>query len=299
MIQGIEPVDTGTATTGTNVEIGYYDQEHSVLHNDKTIFEEIQDDYPDLTHTVIRNVLAAFLFTGDDVFKPISLLSGGEKGRVSLAKLMLSKANFLLLDEPTNHLDIMSKEILETALNNYTGTVLYVSHDRYFINKTATRIMDLTNHKLLSYDGDYQYYLEKKETMEQIHLSSPSGMANTTTANTNGSSESKLNWQEQKSWRHSGKNRNACMNRLKTALLFLKTKSAPSTKNWHVPNMPVMPKADRTYKRARNKRSCPHRRYGTVGAAFRRAGVISLRQPRLLLCLPLLLPRFLIIFSNS
>lgn len=199
MIQGMEPVDTGVAITGTNVEIGYYDQEHSVLHNDKTIFEEIQDDYPDLTHTAIRNVLAAFLFTGDDVFKPVSLLSGGEKGRVSLAKLMLSKANFLLLDEPTNHLDIVSKEILETALNNYTGTVLYVSHDRYFINKTATRIMDLTNHKLLSYDGDYQYYLEKKETMEQIHLSSPSGMAaNPTAANTTGSSEAKLDWQEQK-----------------------------------------------------------------------------------------------------
>ena len=198
MIQGMEPVDTGVAITGTNVEIGYYDQEHSVLHNDKTIFEEIQDDYPDLTHTAIRNVLAAFLFTSDDVFKPVSLLSGGEKGRVSLAKLMLSKANFLLLDEPTNHLDIVSKEILETALNNYTGTVLYVSHDRYFINKTATRIMDLTNHKLLSYDGDYQYYLEKKETMEQIHLSSPSGMASPTAANANSSSEAKLDWQEQK-----------------------------------------------------------------------------------------------------
>lgn len=199
MIQGMEPVDTGVAITGTNVEIGYYDQEHSVLHNDKTIFEEIQDDYPDLTHTAIRNVLAAFLFTNDDVFKPVSLLSGGEKGRVSLAKLMLSKANFLLLDEPTNHLDIVSKEILETALNNYTGTVLYVSHDRYFINKTATRIMDLTNHKLLSYDGDYQYYLEKKETMEQIHLRSTSDMANpTAAANTNGSSEAKLDWQEQK-----------------------------------------------------------------------------------------------------
>ncbi len=198
MIQGMEPVDTGVAITGTNVEIGYYDQEHSVLHNDKTIFEEIQDDYPDLTHTAIRNVLAAFLFTGDDVFKPVSLLSGGEKGRVSLAKLMLSKANFLLLDEPTNHLDIVSKEILETALNNYTGTVLYVSHDRYFINKTATRVMDLTNHKLLSYDGDYQYYLEKKETMEQIHLSSPSGMASPTAANANSSSEAKLDWQEQK-----------------------------------------------------------------------------------------------------
>lgn len=195
MIQGMEPVDAGTATTGTNVETGYYDQEHNVLHDDKTIFEEIQDDYPTLTHTAIRNVLAAFLFTGEDVFKPISLLSGGEKGRVSLAKLMLSKANFLLLDEPTNHLDIMSKEILETALNNYTGTILYVSHDRYFINKTATRIMDLTGHKLLSYNGDYQYYLEKRETMEKVHLSPLSNAPKT--ANTN-NLEAKLDWQAQK-----------------------------------------------------------------------------------------------------
>lgn len=170
MIQGMEPVDAGTAATGTNVEIGYYDQEHQVLHEEKTIFEEIQDDYPDLDHTAIRNVLAAFLFTGDDVFKNIRLLSGGERGRVSLAKLMLSQANFLLLDEPTNHLDITSKEILETALNNYTGTVLYVSHDRYFIDRTATKILDLTGHKLLSYDGNYSYYLEKKETVEQIYL---------------------------------------------------------------------------------------------------------------------------------
>lgn len=194
MIQGMVPVDEGTATTGTNVEIGYYDQEHSVLHDDKTIFEEIQDDYPYLSHTEIRNMLAAFLFTGDDVFKPISLLSGGEKGRVSLAKLMLSQANFLLLDEPTNHLDITSKEILETALNNYTGTVLYVSHDRYFIDKTATRILDLTGEKLLSYTGNYQYYLEKKDTMEQIHLVSPDNKPTATKT----ASETKLDWQEQK-----------------------------------------------------------------------------------------------------
>ena len=170
MICEMESLDEGEILLGTNVEVGYYDQEHQVLHENKTIFEEIQDDYPTLNHTQIRNVLAAFLFTGDDVFKPVHLLSGGEKGRVSLAKLMLSKANFLLLDEPTNHLDITSKEILETAINNYSGTVLYVSHDRYFINKTATRILDLTGHTLLSYAGDYSYYLEKKETMEQIHL---------------------------------------------------------------------------------------------------------------------------------
>lgn len=195
MIQGLVPVDCGTATTGANVEIGYYDQEHQVLNDDKTIFEEIQDDYPDLTHTAIRNVLAAFLFTGDDVFKPIHLLSGGEKGRISLAKLMLSKANFLLLDEPTNHLDITSKEILETALNNYEGTVLYVSHDRYFINRTATRILDLTGQKLLSYPGNYSYYLEKKETMENRYLSPSEETANSISAN---HSESKLDWQEQK-----------------------------------------------------------------------------------------------------
>lgn len=199
MIQGMEPVDAGIAITGSNVEIGYYDQEHQVLHDDKTIFEEIQDGYPDLTHTAIRNVLAAFLFTGDDVFKPIRMLSGGERGRVSLARLMLSNANFLLLDEPTNHLDITSKEILETALNNYTGTVLYVSHDRYFINKTATKILDLTGHRLLSYDGDYSYYLEKKETVEQIYLSetdvsSPAGTSPVQETET----DAKLDWKEQK-----------------------------------------------------------------------------------------------------
>ena len=136
---------------------------------EKTVFDEISDDYPKLTNTEIRNLLAAFLFTGDDVFKPISALSGGERGRVSLAKLMLSEANFLILDEPTNHLDIISKEILEDALNNYEGTVLYVSHDRYFINRTATRILELTNHKLVNYIGNYDYYLEKKEELTSVY----------------------------------------------------------------------------------------------------------------------------------
>ena len=196
MICGMESIDSGSAVIGANVEIGYYDQEHNVLHDDKTIFEEIQDDFPELNHTTIRNVLAAFLFTGDDVFKPVHLLSGGEKGRVSLAKLMLSKANFLLLDEPTNHLDITSKEILETAINNYTGTVLYVSHDRYFIEKTATRILDLTGRQLLSYDGNYSYYLDKKETMEQIHH------VQSETASVpekdKPATDNKLSWQEQK-----------------------------------------------------------------------------------------------------
>lgn len=195
MINGMVPVDEGEAVTGSNVEIGYYDQEHSVLHPEKTIFQEIQDDYPDLNHTQIRNVLAAFLFTGDDVLKPIHQLSGGEKGRVSLAKLMLSKANFLLLDEPTNHLDITSKEILETAINNYTGTVLYVSHDRYFINKTATRILDLTHEQILSYDGDYNYYLEKKDTVESIHIQEDTA---TPVSSAKAETSSKTDWKAQK-----------------------------------------------------------------------------------------------------
>lgn len=193
MIAGLIESDTGTCRLGTNVSIGYYDQEHQVLSMEKTIFDEIHDDYPHLNHTEIRNVLAAFLFTGDDVFKTIRQLSGGEKGRVSLAKLMLSEANFLLLDEPTNHLDIESKEILEEAINNYTGTVLYVSHDRYFINKTATRILDLTNQALLSYDGNYTYYLDKKDTVESRYLK--------ITRENNKSDyikESKNDWQQQK-----------------------------------------------------------------------------------------------------
>nr|WP_304578845.1 ABC-F type ribosomal protection protein [uncultured Acetatifactor sp.] len=157
--------DSGSFRLGMNVEIGYYDQEHHVLHGEKTLFEEISDDYPYLNNTEIRNILAAFLFTGDDVFKHIGDLSGGERGRVSLAKLMLGNANFLILDEPTNHLDIASKEILEDALNNYDGTVLYVSHDRYFINRTAHRILDLTAQRFVNYIGNYDYYLEKHDTV--------------------------------------------------------------------------------------------------------------------------------------
>ncbi|MGN0353661.1 MAG: ATP-binding cassette domain-containing protein [Muricoprocola sp.] len=161
--------DAGVFELGSKVQIGYYDQEHQVLHMDKTLFDEISDEYPTLTNTEIRNVLAAFLFTGDDVFKQIKDLSGGERGRVSLAKLMLSEANFLILDEPTNHLDITSKEILENALNQYTGTVLYVSHDRYFINQTATRILELTGNTLVNYIGNYDYYLEKRESLTAIY----------------------------------------------------------------------------------------------------------------------------------
>ena len=195
ILNGIVDADAGRFALGSKVQIGYYDQEHHVLHMEKTIFQEISDTYPTLTETEIRNMLAAFLFTGDDVFKLISSLSGGERGRVSLAKLMLSEANFLILDEPTNHLDIASKEILEEALNSYTGTVLYVSHDRYFINQTATRIMDLTNQAIVNYIGDYDYYLEKKEEMTRIYAPAQETAAQEVKENV---SETKLTWQQQK-----------------------------------------------------------------------------------------------------
>ncbi|WP_310605417.1 ribosomal protection-like ABC-F family protein [Anaerosporobacter sp.] len=209
--------DSGEMRLGSKVKIGYYDQEHQVLSPEKTIFDELQDTYPNLTNTAVRNILAAFLFTNDDVFKRIKELSGGERGRVSLAKLMLSEANFLVLDEPTNHLDIASKEILEDAINSYSGTVLYVSHDRYFINKTATRILDLTNNQLLNYIGNYDYYLEKKPEVERMHLgvnsvhnttskdSNSTATTNTTnvdsstqTDSTTDSSDLKLDWKQQK-----------------------------------------------------------------------------------------------------
>ena len=188
--------DSGVFKLGTKVKIGYYDQEHHVLHMDKTIFDEISDDYPSLTNTQIRNTLAAFLFTGDDVYKLIQDLSGGERGRVSLAKLMLSEANFLILDEPTNHLDIASKEILEKALNEYTGTVLYVSHDRYFINQTATRILDLVNKSLVNYIGNYDYYLEKKDALTAAYTNTSSSTI--VQPATSSLSETKLEWKAQK-----------------------------------------------------------------------------------------------------
>lgn len=191
IINELIPADSGTIRLGANVEIGYYDQEHHVLHMEKTLFEEISDEYPYLTNTEIRNTLAAFLFTGDDVFKKISSLSGGERGRVSLAKLMLSEANFLILDEPTNHLDITSKEILETALNAYEGTVLYVSHDRYFINKTASRILELTQQQFVNYIGNYDYYLEKKDFLTPVSDIAPVTAANEPSAQ-------KLDWKQQK-----------------------------------------------------------------------------------------------------
>ncbi len=194
------PADSGTFTLGSNVEIGYYDQEHHVLHMEKTAFEEIQDTYPHMTNTEVRNVLAAFLFTGDDVFKQIKSLSGGERGRISLAKLMLSDANFLILDEPTNHLDIDSKAILENAINQFEGTVLYVSHDRYFINTTAHRILDLTNHTILNYIGNYDYYLEKKDAIEQTNLTSETVQTDSKKAPPESISKetNKLSWQQQK-----------------------------------------------------------------------------------------------------
>lgn len=193
IINGMENADSGSFRLGTNVEIGYYDQEHHVLHSEKTLFEEISDEYPYMSNTEIRNVLASFLFTGEDVFKRISDLSGGERGRVSLAKLMLSNANLLILDEPTNHLDIMSKEILEDALNHYEGTVIYVSHDRYFINKTASRILELTAHTFVNYIGNYDYYLEKKELLTaSIASTAPPSVSKSE------NSESKADWKQKK-----------------------------------------------------------------------------------------------------
>ncbi len=193
ILNGLLDADSGSFRLGARVKIGYYDQEHHVLHMEKTLFEEISDAYPGLDNTKIRSTLAAFLFTGDDVFKRISDLSGGERGRVSLAKLMLSEANFLILDEPTNHLDIVSKEILEQALNRYTGTVFYVSHDRYFINTTATRILELTGQTLVNYIGNYDYYLEKREAL------TPKGASAAHKApEPEAASEAKLDWKQQK-----------------------------------------------------------------------------------------------------
>lgn len=208
ILNGILEADSGSITLGSKVKIGYYDQEHHVLNMEKTLFDELHDAYPDMDNTQIRNTLAAFLFTNDDVFKRVKDLSGGERGRLSLAKLMLSESNLLILDEPTNHLDIASKEILENAINNYTGTVLYVSHDRYFINKTATRILDLTNQTLINYIGNYDYYLEKKEVQENAvfgqnqRSAAKSPAPNTSSAPVNtladNHSDSKMDWKQQK-----------------------------------------------------------------------------------------------------
>lgn len=219
IINELVPMDSGTIRLGANVEIGYYDQEHHVLHMDKTLFEEISDDYPYLTNTEIRNTLAAFLFTGEDVFKKISALSGGERGRVSLAKLMLSEANFLILDEPTNHLDITSKEILETALNAYEGTILYVSHDRYFINKTASRILELTHQEFVNYIGNYDYYLEKKEILTPVSETARD-------SNTEEPSAQKLDWKQQKENQALIRKRENDLKKCEDKIEALETKSA-------------------------------------------------------------------------
>lgn len=195
LINGIIEPDSGSIYLGAKVNIGYYDQEHHVLDPDKTIFDEIRDAYPDLNNTQIRNTLAAFLFTNEDVFKYIHDLSGGEKGRVSLAKLMLSNANFLILDEPTNHLDIVSKEILENALNNYTGTVLFVSHDRYFINAAATRIIELSNKTVVNYIGNYDYYLEKRDILSAKPINT---VSSADIEHAKKAADSKASWQEEK-----------------------------------------------------------------------------------------------------
>ena len=196
ILNGLLAPDGGSFTLGSKVHIGYYDQEHHVLHMEKTLFEEISDTYPNMSNTEIRNVLAAFLFTGDDVYKRIQDLSGGERGRVSLAKLMLSEANFIILDEPTNHLDITSKEILEEALKSYTGTVFFVSHDRYFINQTATRILELTGETVVNYIGNYDYYLEKHDQMVALYVKKPEDEAQTEASVKE--TAQKVDWQTQK-----------------------------------------------------------------------------------------------------
>lgn len=222
ILNEVQTADNGTFTLGTNVHIGYYDQEHHVLHMEKTIFDEISDDYPDLTNTQIRNTLAAFLFTGDDVYKQIKDLSGGERGRVSLAKLMLSEANFLILDEPTNHLDITSKEILEKALNDYSGTILYVSHDRYFINQTATRILDLVNHTFVNYIGNYDYYLEKKEELTAAYTSVNAD----TTFTVAPESETKLDWKAQKEQQAKERKRQNDLRKIEEKISVLETRDS-------------------------------------------------------------------------
>ena len=235
IINGLIEADAGKFSLGSKVQIGYYDQEHHVLHMDKTIFQEISDTYPTLTETEIRNMLAAFLFTGDDVFKEISALSGGERGRVSLAKLMLSEANFLILDEPTNHLDIASKEILEEALVSYTGTVLYVSHDRYFINQTATRIMELTNQAVVNYIGDYDYYLEKKEELTSTYA--PGSTSPEAPTEEKAVSENKLSWQQMKEEQAKKRKREAELKKVEARIEELETRDSEIDETMVLPDV--------------------------------------------------------------
>ena len=235
IINGLIEADAGKFSLGSKVQIGYYDQEHHVLHMDKTIFQEISDTYPTLTETEIRNMLAAFLFTGDDVFKEISALSGGERGRVSLAKLMLSEANFLILDEPTNHLDIASKEILEEALVSYIGTVLYVSHDRYFINQTATRIMELTNQAVVNYIGDYDYYLEKKEELTSAYA--PGSDSLEAPSEEKAVSENKLSWQQMKEEQAKKRKREAELKKVEARIEELETRDSEIDETMVLPDV--------------------------------------------------------------
>ena len=232
ILNGLLTADHGTYTLGTKVQIGYYDQEQQVLHDDKTLFQEISDAYPVLTETEIRNMLAAFLFTGDEVFNRIGSLSGGERGRVSLARLMLSEANFLILDEPTNHLDIASREILEEALNSYTGTVLYVSHDRYFINQTATRILDLTNRTLVNYIGDYDYYVEKREELTARYAPSAEQAAVSSAV-----SDNKLSWQQKKEEQAARRRQEAELKRVEARIEELETRDAEIDETMALPEV--------------------------------------------------------------
>ena len=235
ILNEVTAADTGLFRLGSKVKIGYYDQEHQVLHMNKSIFDEISDDYPTLTNTQIRNTLAAFLFTGDDVYKLIKDLSGGERGRVSLAKLMLSEANFLILDEPTNHLDIASKEILEKALNEYTGTVLYVSHDRYFINQTATRIMDLVNKSLVNYIGNYDYYLEKKEELTAAYTNATSVVSSS--LNPPSVSDTKLDWKAQKEAQAKMRKRQSNLKKVEERIGILEARDAEIDKEMTNPDI--------------------------------------------------------------
>ena len=251
IINDLVEADAGEIRIGSKVHIGYYDQEHHVLHPDKTIFEEISDDYPSLTNTQIRNVLAAFLFTGEDVFKQIKMLSGGERGRVSLAKLMLSEANFLILDEPTNHLDITSKEILEDALNGYDGTVLYVSHDRYFINRTASRILELEGGRLNEYLGNYDYYLEKKAQLSQAAAGTAAGQpmagsgkgtaeaSNSAAGYTASAAESavKQDWKSQKEAQSAQRKRENALKRCEERIAVLEARSAQIDEEMSLPEV--------------------------------------------------------------
>ena len=221
ILNELEQADEGAFTLGSKVHIGYYDQEHQLLHMGKTLVEEISDVYPEMTGTEIRNVLASFLFTGDDVFKRVQDLSGGERGRLALARLMLSKSNFLILDEPTNHLDITSKEILEEAIRNYTGTVLYVSHDRYFINQTATRILELKNRTLINYIGNYDYYLEKVEELTKAYAPTVTVQSKPQEA-----SSSKDDWARQKEEQAKERKRQNELKKTEDRITFLEERSS-------------------------------------------------------------------------